>query len=107
MNVDPVNVSTEEDDKQVTEERNLDARRTRNILREYFVTISITSLPRENKRGQTKTTPYGSRQLNQAMYSEPKQADIPKNTNESSQVSNHRNIPQKIDLGWSDPFSVR
>ena len=51
------------------------------------------------------------------MYSEQKQhADIPKNTNvgsihscdnKSSQVSSHRKIPHKVDLGWSDPFSVR
>ena len=50
---------------------------------------------------------HGSRQLNQAMYLEQKQADIPKNNDESSQVSSDRKIPQMIDLGWFDPFSVR
>ena len=96
-NVDPVNVSTKEDDKQVSKETNLDARRMRNILSEGSVTYSITSSPKKNQ-SQNKKVPYrhpnhGSRQLNQAMYSKQKQADILKNTNESSQVA--------------DPFSVR
>ena len=74
-NVDPVNVSTKEDDKQVAEETNLDAGRTRNILREDYVTISITFSPGENQRCETKTVPYrhpnhGSRQLDPATYSE-------------------------------------
>ena len=109
-NVDPVNVSTKEDDKQVTEETNLDARKTRNILSEGSVTYSITSLPKENQ-SQTKKVPYrhpnhGSRQLSRAMYSKQKHADSLKNTNESSQVTSHRKISQKIDLRWSDPFSM-
>ena len=59
----------------------------RNILREDSVTISITSSPGENERGQTKTVPYrhpnhGTKQLDQTMYSEQNQkVDIPKNTN--------------------------
>ena len=60
---------------------------------------------------------HKSRQLNQAMYLEQKQqTDVSKNINvsaihscdnNSSQVSSHHKIPQKIDLGWSDPFLVR
>ena len=73
-NVDPVNVSAEEDDKQVADETNLDVRQTRKILSEGSVTYSITSSPIENQ-SQTKKVPYrhpnhGSRQLNQDMYSE-------------------------------------
>ena len=94
-NIDPVNVTTQEKDKQVAEGINLDvAVQTRNILSEGSVTNSITSSPKENKKitthlrreSQSKKVPYlhpnhGSRQFNRAMYYEPKQADIPKNTN--------------------------
>ena len=75
-NVDPVNVSTEEDDKQVAEETNLDvAVQTRNIISEGPVTNSIISSPKEKQRSQTKKVPYRhpnheSRQLDQATYSE-------------------------------------
>ena len=76
----------------------------------------------EIKENQITRIPYrhlnhDSKQLNKAMYLEQKQKiDVPKNTevritqsshNSSSQVASHRKIPQKINLGWSDPFSVR
>ena len=70
----------------------------------------ITTIPHRHPN-------HRSRQLDQATYSEQnQQANIPKNTNvgaihscdnKSSQVSSLGKIPQKIDLGWSDPFSVR
>ena len=124
-----VNVITQEEDKQVAKDANLDVVvPAMNISSESYVTSSITSSPKENQNittqlrmeSQTKKVPYrhpnhGSRQLDQAMSSEQKQVDIPTNTNisairssdNSAQVSSRREIPQKIDLGWSDPFSVR
>ena len=73
-NIDTVNVTTQEEDKQVAEDANLDVVvQTRNILSEGSVTNSITSSLEENQRSQTTKVPYrhpnhGSRQLDQAMY---------------------------------------
>ncbi len=76
------------------------------------------------KEGQTRT-PYlhpnhKNRHLNQPTnlyHSEHKQKTYaPKNTkvctiqsydNNSLQISSEQKIPHKINLGWSDPFSVR
>ena len=110
-----VNVITQEEDKQVAKDANLEVVvPAMNISSESYVTSSITSSPKENQNittrlrmeSQTKKVPYrhpnhGSRQLDQAMYSEQKQVDIPKNTNisairssdNSSQVSSRRKIP--------------
>ena len=49
MNIDPVNVSAEYEDKKFAEETNLDARKMRKILSEGSVTYSITSSPKENQ----------------------------------------------------------
>lgn len=104
-----------------------------NIPSEGFVPNSTTTVPEEKQKiathlvreSQTKIILYRhlnheSRQLNQATYmsysKHKQQTDVPKNIevssiqssdNDSSQVSSNWNIPQKINLIWSDPFLVQ
>ena len=133
-NIDSVNVTTQDEDKQVEENTRLEfAVQTMNIPSECFITNSTTFSPEENikigtcsvRKNQTKRVPYRypnheNRRINYATYlnqSEPKQQiNDPKKSNVTStqcyedkslQSFSDQNAIQKINLGWSNPFSVR
>ena len=129
-----MNVTTQEEDKQVEEKTHVDvAIQTMNIPSECFIANSTTSSLEENikivvypvRKNQTKKVPYRhpnheNRRINHATYlnkSEPKQQnEVPDNsdvisiqsyTDKLLQNSSDQNTIQKINLGWSDPFSVQ
>ena len=125
---------TTQADKSVEEMTHVDvAVQTMNIPSECSITISTTSLPEENikigtcpvRRNQTKKVPYRhpnheNRWINHATYryhsNQKQQTDVPDNSdvtsiqsyaNKSLLNSSDQNTIQKINLRWSDPFSVR
>lgn len=133
INTDPVHVTAQEEDKPVEEKTHLDVIvQTMNIPSEGFVTNSTTSSLGVNhniathmiRQRQTKRTPYlhlnhKNRHLNQSVNlyhsKHEQQTYVSKTTNVSAiqccannshKVSSNHKIPQKINLGWSDPFSI-
>ena len=91
-----------------------------NIPRECSITNSITSSPEENLKTLYRHPNHENRQINLVVYQDHSNCrqqinvsenndvtSIPSYANKSLQNSNDQNITKKINLGWSDPFSVR
>ena len=113
---------TTQEDKSVEEMTHVDvAVQTVDIPSECSITNSTTSLLEEN---QTRKVPYRhlyheNRKINHAMYwdhlESNQQTDVPDNSDVTSiqsyankllQNSSDQNTIQKINLGWSNLFSV-
>lgn len=127
-----MNITSQEEDKLVEEKTHLDVIvQMMNIPSEGSVPNSTTLSHEVNqniathmiRERQTKRTPHlhlnhRNTHLNQStnLYHSEHKTYVPKTTNVSTiqssnnnshEVSTNHNIPQKINLGWSDPFSVR
>jgi len=134
INIDPVNIiSKEEEESREVKTYAEVAVQTLDIPTDDAVTHSTTTMSEGNqesttnmkRENQTKGAMYRhpnhkSRLSNQATYQyhskNKQQIHVPKDTeacriqsydNYSPHISKDQKIPQKINLGWSDPFSVR
>lgn len=134
INIEPVSSRTQEEDQLVEGKTHSHVTIQRmKIPNKNYVSNSKTIVPEKNQKistplireSQTKKVPYQhpnheSRQLNQATCQDhskhKQQTDVPDNSDITSiqsyddkplQNSNDQNIPQKINLGWSYPLSVR
>ena len=90
------------------------------IPSECSITNSTTFSPKENLKTLYRHSNHESRQINQATYqdhsNQRQQINVSENNDVTSipsyadkllQNSSDQNTIQKINLGWSDPFSVR
>ena len=112
---------TTQEDKSVEETTHVDvAVQTMDIPSKCSITNSTTSSPEENLKTLYLHLNHENRQINQAVYQDHSNrrqqinvsenngvTSIPSYADKSLQNSSDQNTIQKINLGWSDPFSVR
>ena len=112
---------TTQEDKSVEETTHVDvAVQTMDIPSECSITNSTTSSLEENPKTLYRHLNHENRQINQAVYQDNSSrrqkinvsenndvTSIPSYADKSLQNFSDQNAIQKINLGWSDPFSVR